>query len=261
MDRTREILDALTSAVNEQFSRREVGLLFSGGLDSSVLAVVSACCSTPRLYTVGVEGAHDLIVAESTAAHLGLSWKGVIVDEGDVMRAIVSVSRLIFTRDPVTISFEMPLYLVSRIAAEDLLVSGQGADELFGGYARYLRMSPDELQENMKMDLASLLDTGLRNERLIAGHWGKEVLHPYLHPTVINAVGAVPAAEHIRGGVRKVVLRDVGLSLGLGEIATREKKAAQYGSGIMKTMKAAAKRNGMTLGRFIEDLVDKGESP
>jgi asparagine synthase (glutamine-hydrolysing) len=261
MNTIRDILDALTTAMNEQVAQREAGLLFSGGLDSSVLAAIAAGCSTPRLYTVGIDGAHDLIVAGRTAASLDLPWVGLVVDEEDIMRAIIPMSRLISTRDPLTISFEMPLYLVSKSAEEDLLVSGQGADELFGGYARYLRMSPDELRESKKMDLASLLDAGLRNERRIAEHHGKNVLHPYLHPGVINAVEAVPVAEHIRDGVRKAVLRDVGISLGLGEIATREKKAAQYGSGIMKVMKAAARRKGMALGPFIEELVSKGESP
>ncbi|MGD0056454.1 MAG: asparagine synthase-related protein [Methanomassiliicoccales archaeon] len=261
MNRTRNILDALTFAVNEQVARRGAGLLFSGGLDSSVLAAVIADRSTPTLYTVGIEGSHDLVAAEHAAASMGLPWVGLVIDEEDIMQAVILVSRLISTRNPLTISFEMPLYFVSKSSKEDVLVSGQGADELFGGYARYIRMPLDELRESMRKDLARLLDVGLRNERRIAEYCGRAVLHPYLHPGVIDAVEAVPVAEHIRNGVRKAVLRDVGISLGLGEIATREKKAAQYGSGIMKVMKAAARRKGKTLGSFVENLVNKGESP
>ncbi|MDD1769207.1 MAG: asparagine synthase-related protein [Methanomassiliicoccales archaeon] len=261
MNRTRDILDALISAVDEQVARRNAALLFSGGLDSSVLAAIMVNRSSLTLYTVGIDKSHDLVVAEETAALLDLPWVGLVVDEDDIMRSIILVSRLISTKNPLTISFEMPLCLVSERVKEVLLVCGQGADELFGGYARYLRMSSDQLRMSMKGDLTRLIDVGLKNERRIADQYGKELLHPFLHPGVVDCAKAIPAEEHIQDGVRKVVLRDVGLSLGLGEIAMREKKAAQYGSGIMKVMKAAARRKGMALAPFIEDIVSKGESP
>jgi asparagine synthase (glutamine-hydrolysing) len=261
MDRTRDILDALTSAVKELVGDNEVALLFSGGLDSSVIARITAKWSLPRLYTVGVEGAHDLRVAEHTAASLDLPWVGLVIEDEDIMRAIAPLSRLISTRNPLTISFEMPLYFVAKSAGERLMMSGQGADEIFGGYARYLNMSPDELEENMEKDSAELIDMGTKFDNRIAGHFGKKILHPYLHPMVIEVAKAIPVTEHIRNAVRKTVLREVGTLLGLGEIAMREKKAAQYGSGIMKTMKTMAKQEGMMLGAFVESLVAEGENP
>jgi asparagine synthase (glutamine-hydrolysing) len=59
----------------------------------------------------------------------------------------------------------------------------------------------------------------------------------------------------LRGDENKAILRDVGRALGLGPIADRKKKAAQYGSGIMNTMKAMAKRDGMTLTEMVDSLV------
>jgi hypothetical protein len=57
------------------------------------------------------------------------------------------------------------------------------------------------------------------------------------------------------------LLREIGAQLSLGDIALREKKAAQYGSGIMKTIRTAAKRWNMTLESFVRYIADKGESP
>lgn len=261
MDPTQDVLDALILAVKGHVEDNRLALLFSGGLDSSVLAAVAAEFGNPTLYTVGVEGSHDLSVAEDTAASLDMPWVGLVMDETEIMSSIVLVSRLISTSNPISISFEIPLLRVSENAGEGLLMSGQGADELFGGYARYLKMSVSELKEGMNRDLRSLLEDGARNERHIAEYYDKRICHPFLHPRVIDAACAIPVDEHVRNGVRKAVLRDVALYLNLGEIAAREKKAAQYGSGIMKAMKAAARRERMTLATFIEDLVRRRESP
>jgi asparagine synthase (glutamine-hydrolysing) len=261
MDRTLEILNALVLAVNEQATNKEFALLFSGGLDSSILARIARTCSSPRLYTVGIEGAHDLRVAERTAKTLDIPWVGIVVDEGEVISEIASLSRLISTDNALIISFEMPLYFVAKTAEETLLMSGQGADEIFGGYARYLTMSCRELEVNMRKDLVELMSIGVSREDRIAESFGKHLNRPFLHSTVLKALEGIPTMEHIHNGVRKVLLREVGAQLGLGDVALREKKAAQYGSGIMKTIRSAAKRRSMTLGSFVRYIADKGESP
>lgn len=261
MDKTLEILNALTLAVNEQATNKEVALLFSGGLDSSIVAKIARTCTSLRLYTVGIEGAHDLRVAERTAKTLGIPWIGIVIDECDVISEIVSLSRLISTYNPLIISFELPLYFVAKTAEETLLMSGQGADEIFGGYARYLKMSSQELEISMRKDLVELMSIGVLRENRIVESFGKHLNCPFLHPAVLKALEGIPTMEHVHNGVRKALLREIGAQLSLGDIALREKKAAQYGSGIMKTIRTAAKRRNMTLESFVRYIVDKGESP
>jgi asparagine synthase (glutamine-hydrolysing) len=65
----------------------------------------------------------------------------------------------------------------------------------------------------------------------------------------------MPLEMLLRGDENKAILRDVGRALGLGPIADRKKKAAQYGSGIMNAMKAMAKRDGLTLSELVSPIV------
>jgi asparagine synthase (glutamine-hydrolysing) len=217
--------------------------------------------TTPKLYTVGIEGSYDLRIGKETAEFLGLPWEGIVVDERDLVEAILEICQVIPTRNPVTISFEMPLYLVASNVNQRYIFSGQGADELFAGYARYKEMEGGELEQTMNNDLAQLLEKGLDYERQIASSHQKELHYLYLHEEVVDCVRSIPISEEFRGDERKAVLRDVARLLDMGDIADRKKKAAQYGSGIMKTLRKIAKQNGMTVRSFIRVLVHKGEMP
>jgi len=184
-----------------------------------------------------------------------------VIDEDDVISTILEICRIIPTRNPVTISFEMPLFLVISRVRERHVYSGQGADELFAGYTRYVGMSENELEKSVSDDLARLLDTGLEYERNIALNQSKELHYPYLHQRVIDEVRSIPVTEEFRGKERKAALRDVARLLDMGKIADREKKAAQYGSGIMRCIRQVAKRNGMTVRAFVRTLTLQGEMP
>jgi asparagine synthase (glutamine-hydrolysing) len=161
---------------------------------------------------------------------------------------------LLSDRSPLPLSYEMPLFVVASLSKENVLLSGQGADELFGGYSRYLLMDRDQLTKSMKQDLEKLLSRGVDNEHVIASHFKKSILHPYLHPEVIREAALLPTHQCVDGQSRKVVLREVARLLGLDQVADRPKKAAQYGSGVMRVMKAEAKRLGVGLKELIPAL-------
>jgi len=255
------VLNALKTTVKEEQTEGEVAVAYSGGIDSSIVAYLLGEHAEPNLYTVGLEGSYDLTVGEETADYLGLPWEGIVIDEDDVISTILEICRIIPTRNPTTISFEMPLFLVVSRVRERHVYSGQGADELFAGYARYVGMSENELGKSVSDDLARLLDTGLEYERNIALNRFKELHYPYLHQRVIDEVRSIPVIEEFRGKERKATLRDVARLLDMGEIADREKKAAQYGSGIMRCIRQVAKRNGMTVREFVRTLTLQGEMP
>jgi asparagine synthase (glutamine-hydrolysing) len=248
------LLGTLDEAVRDKIFTRETGVLFSGGIDSSVVAALVARHSEPTLYTVGVEGAHDLTIGKSTAESLGLNWVGVVVGEDEIAQAIKGMVP-IFGTSPLTLSFEMPLYLVLGVAGEDLLLCGQGADELYAGYSRYRSMDEASMRSAMAHDVEALIAHGMGIERGAAEAFGKTLVHPFLDPEVVRVSLELPLDMLLRGDENKAILRDVGRAIGLGPIADRKKKAAQYGSGIMNTMKAMAKRDRLALGEMVNNLL------
>jgi asparagine synthase (glutamine-hydrolysing) len=248
------LLGTLDEAVRDKLFTSRTGVLFSGGIDSSVVAALVARHSQPTLYTVGLEGAHDLTVAKSTAEGLGLDWVGVVVGEDEIRQAIKGMAP-IFGRSPLTLSFEMPLYMVLGVAAEDLLLCGQGADELYAGYSRYRSMDEGAMRSAMAKDVEALITKGMGIEKRAAEAFGKTLIHPFLDPEVVRISLDLPLEMLLRGEENKAILRDVGRALGLGQIADRKKKAAQYGSGIMNAMKSMAKKDRLTLDEMVNSLV------
>jgi asparagine synthase (glutamine-hydrolysing) len=249
-----QILNVLQNAVREYVAGRAVGVLFSGGLDSTIIAKIAADYGRVKLYTIGTEGAHDLLVARETAEELSLDWAPILLDEKAIIANLIPLSRLLGDQAPLPLSYEMPLFVVASVSIESILLSGQGADELFGGYSRYLLMDDNQLAEGMKSDIEALLSRGVDGENRIASHFRKQILHPYLHPTVVREASLLPLRQCIDGQSRKVVLRDIAMLLGLTQVAVRPKKAAQYGSGVMKVMKAEAKRLGVGLRELVPAL-------
>ena len=256
VNRLEALLGTLDEAVRDRVTGPKVAVMFSGGVDSCVIATLASRYAMVTAYTVGVEGAHDLQVAEGAAYGMQLSWRGIKVDRAEVKEAIPVVARAIGSESPLTISFEMPIYFVAREAYEQQILCGQGADELFGGYARYEPMDAPTRRERMKQDADNLISKGMPSERRLAAHFGKTMGHPFLDHRVVELTDHLPDDMLVHGGVRKVALRQVAEALGLGEASRRPKKAAQYGSGIMKTMKAMAKMEGLTLGDWTKKIIE-----
>jgi asparagine synthase (glutamine-hydrolysing) len=234
--------------------KRPMAIMFSGGLDSGLLAALAKHHGRPELYTVGVDGCHDLRMSEEAASALDLPWTPLIMSPDDVISACREMLSIVNIDNPVVLSFELPLQMIASRAKEPILMSGQGADEMFGGYNRYLEMTVAELADAMNADLAKVLAEGAPLDHAIAGHYGKEITHPFLDPEVRRAAGSIPPEEKIREGVRKAPMRDVATSLGLKLIADREKKAAQYGSGFMKVLKSQARKRKLGLKDYVVAL-------
>lgn len=248
------LLVALESSVNGSLSGSKVGVLFSGGIDSCVIAELARRRSTVTLYTIGVKGSHDIIIAESTAKRFDLDWVGIEIGETEIGEAIVGIQKILGKIGPLAISFEMPLYFIARASAEKVLASGQGADELFGGYSRYETMDAEIRRVEMRKDVANLIRSGSPMERRLAKNFEKTIVHPFLDPKVVEVALELPDDLIVHDGERKVALREVARSLDLIEEADRKKKAAQYGSGVMRVMKSMAKREGMDLRTWVTSL-------
>ncbi len=224
-------------------------IAFSGGLDSGILAYLLKDCKI-KGYVVGEEGSRDVDNALQGAELLRIPLEIIPLEEKDVVEGIIFLKRIQPDITPLEVSFELPLYITLSRIREEALFTGQGADELFGGYRKYLE-DPGRMEE----DFDTLIHKTLPRERRMATLLGKDIITPYLSPRIVELARKVPVDLKIRDGVRKWILREVGKILGVPEeIVSREKKAAQYGSGVWKMIKRMAKEENMEVEEFLRIL-------
>ena len=228
----------------------ELGVIFSGGVDSSILAVLLQEISLNKklditLYSVGVEGAKDLEGAKYAAEYLDLPLKVQIIDEDLIREHIGQVVHAIGDDNLMKVGVGMTTYFACRMIHEDGLkvaISGQGADELFGGYNRYLKSyETGDLQWELRQDISNMYHVNLERDDACAMLSSVEVRLPFLDKSLVEYAINLPVKNKISGPgdvLRKNVLRKFAFNEGLDtEIAYRPKKAAQYGTGIDKILR------------------------
>ena len=252
------LLSSLEETVRSMVSGKDVAVAFSGGLDSGVLAILcKRYARSVRLYTVGLEESYDVRESRGMSRALGMDWTHIPMDEGSLLDGIKDMVAVTGTTDPIVLSFEVPLMYVLSSAEEDIIVTGQGADEVFLGYSKYVGLDDDDLEDQLTEDMRKLYGVTRIHEAKMAEHSGKTVLCPFLDSRVMSEVSRIPLDElKPYGELRKVPLRHVAESLGCPELASKPKKAAQYGSGSMNTIRRLAKSRSQTVGCFIIGLVD-----
>lgn len=226
----------------------KVGILFSGGVDSTLLAVLCADLGVEtELYAVGSESSPDLNFADKVAEHMHLPIHIRMVDEEVVREYTPLVLNAIEEWNLMKLGVGMTAYLAAEMAHENgqrVILSGQGADELFAGYHRYQKFyqeKGEEAQKDLMGDVENLYHVNLERDDKVTMASSVELRVPYLDLQIINMAMLIPMKYKISGQddkLRKCILRDVALDLGvLPEIVKRPKKAAQYGSGIHKILK------------------------
>ncbi len=234
------LLDLLRSSVRRSAGNEPVAVLFSGGLDSSIVAALCAEVSDVTLYTVGTATATDIHAAVAGASRSFLRLVTVVTADEEVRAASLGVSELFREKlgtDPDILqrSIFSPMFHVMRFVKEKHVFTGQGADELFGGYHRYLDMDPELRERAMRHDALALLSGGTGRDVCIAEHYGKVLHMPFLSRGVVDFSFALPPSAKIEGQVRKKILRECAAMLSL-HASSADKKAMQYGSGFSRVL-------------------------
>ena len=228
----------------------EVGVIFSGGLDSSYIALLLKEISENiplkiTLYAVGAEGSKDVEAAIYASKFLNLELKICEVTEDMLREALPEVVRAIGDDNLMKVGVGLTTYLATKMAAEDGLkvaFSGQGADELFGGYKRYLQSFVDgTLNYDLRVDMSNMYHVNLERDDACSMLNGVELRLPFLDKNLVELVLNIPDNKKIvsmHDDMRKSILRKLAFEEGLDyEIAYRPKKAAQYGTGIDKILR------------------------
>lgn len=240
--------DKLLESVKKRIRGLEkVGILFSGGVDSTLLTVICNDLDVEiELYAVGSEGSPDLNFAEKISTNMGLPIYIRMVDEELIREYTPIVLNAIEEWNLMKLGVGMTTYLAAEMAHKNglrVMLSGQGADELFAGYHRYLGFyheKGEEAQKDLMGDVENLYHVNLERDDKVTMASSVELRVPYLDLQIINMAMDIPMKYKINGKddqLRKCVLREVASEIGVPrEIVNRPKKAAQYGSGIHKIL-------------------------
>lgn len=242
----------------------KVGIIFSGGIDSVIIAWL-AKKMVPEVicYTGGIRGSNDIVYARQIAKKLNLKLRVNELTQDEVEEMIPEVINTIEDTNAGQVEVAIPVYAAVKLAHEDginVMFSGQAADELFGGYAWYARVVEKEgyqkLRDHMTQDLLLLYKETLEREDKITMAHSIEMREPFLDIEVIRCSMGMDLKLNIKGGsdiVGKHVHRKLAQKLGIPKnIAYRIKEAAQHGSGMHSIFDTIARKHG-----FDESTISK----
>ncbi|MEO1487040.1 MAG: asparagine synthase B [Bacteroidota bacterium] len=261
-----EIKDALEAAVHRQLmSDVPYGVLLSGGLDSSVTSAVAKKFSQMRIesgdtkeawwpqlhsFSVGLEGSPDLAAARKVADHIGTIHHEIKFTIQEGLDAIKDVIYNLETYDITTVRASTPMYLMARVIKSmgiKMVLSGEGADELFGGYLYFHKApSPKDFHEETvrKLDKLHMYDCLRANKSLAA--WGIEGRVPFLDKEFMDVAMRINPKDKMINGERmeKWVVRKAFESYLPESVAWRQKEQFSDGVGYswIDTLKALVEK-------------------
>jgi len=250
------IADQLKGKVYEalkDLEARKVGVAFSGGVDSSLLAKVCKDLGKQvTLLTIGFLSQRDFEISKGVSEALGLNLLHDLVPleelEDGLKTALAAIEFDRLVRLENCVSF----YYVFRLASEHELgtvLSASGIDELFCGYHAFKEVFGNE--RAMRSLMTTLVETAKKDKEemdKLSALFGVEYVSPFLSDTFIGFAMDIPFEFKIKGkddDMRKHILREVALEIGVPKSAAlRAKKALQYSSGVHKAILTLTKKKG-----------------
>jgi len=267
------LVEDLRAAIEQSLSDVDssgLAVAFSGGVDS---AVVASGVDAPR-YVVGVEGCRDVDAARDAAREMSRDrdLRVCEITPADIEAAVPRVARAIYRTNAMDVSIALSLYLVGERAAADgydRLAVGQGADELFGGYAKIAgapgddRVAADTVR-GARREMVLTLPNQLERDVLALRAAGVEPVAPLLYDRVVRVALQLPGPLLVsESGERKVAFRRAARSFVPKSVATRGKTAVQYGSLVSRELDRLARQAGFKrrmddhVTRYVESRLDE----
>jgi len=247
-----ELRSSLEQAVHRQMmSDVPYGVLLSGGLDSSIISAVTKKFAARRIETddrneawwpqlhsfaVGLEGSPDLSAAREVADHIGTVHHEIHITLDEGLDAVRDVIYFLETYDVTTVRAATPMYLMARVIKSmgvKMVLSGEGADEVFGGYLYFHKApGPREFHEETVRKLGKLyLYDCLRANKALAA-WGVEGRVPFLDKEFLDVAMRLNPADKMAadGRMEKWILRKAFEKYLPEKIAWRQKE--QFSDGV-----------------------------
>ena len=265
--------DTLIESMRKRVSDfKRIGIVFSGGIDSVIVAYLAKQMAPEVVcYTSGIKDSSDILNSLDIAEKLDLKLEVEQMTEFDVENTIPKIINIIEEDNMGQVEVAIPIYGAVKLAHEQgirVMLTGQGADELFGGYSWYSKIVKkhgyEKIQGYLIEDIKLLYKETLEREDKITMSQSIELREPFLDTNLIDTVLRIDPRLNIQNNgnnydnLGKRVHRKLAEKLGIPkEIAYRIKEAAQHGSGIHNTLNALAIKNGFTESKVDSSYLDK----
>ncbi|WP_406657627.1 diphthine--ammonia ligase [Methanolobus sp. ZRKC2] len=249
-----DFIELLENAVSIRIPEEKFGILFSGGLDSTVIAYLCKKLKKEQgidftCYTAGLDDvqlAPDIMHAQRLADELGLDLKIKKITLDEVEKYLKAVVPLVEDTNVPKVGVALTMYAACIAAREDgirVMFSGSGADELLAGYDRHKRST--DINRDCYADILKIYEKNTYRDDVVAMNNNIELRVPYLDKRFVDYCLKIPAQYKISEERNKLVLRETAIDLGLPEqVALRKKQAAQYGSRFDKAIGKLTKKAG-----------------
>jgi len=245
---------------------KEVAVAFSGGLDSSIIAFLAKTFGAEvHLISVSLKNQHEIEHAKKAAEALNLPLHIFLYSAKAVEEVLPKVLWLIEESNPVKTSIGIPFFWTAERASEmgfRAMLAGQGADELFGGYRRYLndyaRYGGKHVQKTLFNDIVKMYEANFERDSKICNFHNVELRLPFATFELANFAASLPLQLKIETPndvSRKIVLRKVAENIGLPQfIVNKPKKAVQYATGVNRVVKKLAKKEGFSTREYLQKM-------
>jgi len=242
----KQLLDEMQNAVKETVSDKKVGVAFSGGVDSTLLAkLVKDMEHDIHLLTIGFQDSHDINFAKEVNQILNFPHSISEIDPEKFKEVSQKINQTIKSDNLSWNENSIAFYYVAELAQKNGLktvVTANGIDELFCGYNSYR-----EAIEKGEDEVVKMMNDKLKNEKemmvainAVTAEFDVTMIQPFLLPNFIEYAKKIPISEKIHGQddmQRKHPIRDLAMDYGIPEVAAqKQKKALQYGSQIHKSL-------------------------
>ena len=242
----KQLLTEMQNAIKNTVSDNKIGVAFSGGVDSTLIAkLLNDMNYDVNLLTIGFHDSHDITFAKEVNQNLGYQHDILEIEPTSFKETSSKIHDIIKTDNLSWNENSIAFYYVSKLAQEHELksvVTANGVDELFCGYNSYrdaIGIGEKEVIDMMNSKLENEIQMMIAVNNVCA-EFGVKIIQPLLSPSFIEIAKKIPISEKIHGPddlMRKHVIRSLAIDCNVPAIsAQKQKKALQYGSQIHKAL-------------------------
>jgi asparagine synthase (glutamine-hydrolysing) len=258
-----ETLHQIMNKTSREYAEKtpRATVAFSGGIDSLLTSFYLHGNGVKlELIWTGLENQGEQYIAQEAADYLGLRLHTDTHTEDEVEKALNTIIASIEEPDPVKTGIAYPFHWAaakSRELGYITMYSGNGADELFAGYMKYLEkyLKGEDPSDDIFEDVANSYLNNFHRDTKTCLDQDTRLLLPFTHPRLIDYALTIPVNQKLpdnRDQLRKKILRELAKKNGIPEkYSDRPKKAAQYSSGVNKALVKLAKKHGMSLREYM----------